>query len=119
MLDRDALALLDLGGDRLELRAHLLELRRRRDEQDDDLHVGVAALALDPAGGLEDRAHLHRVQARLHDAQADAAQAEHGVGLVQVVHLLQHALLLAHVLAALPPERHLDRERHLVGQELV
>ena len=36
---------------------------------------------------LDDRADLHRVQARLHDPEPHAAQAEHRVGLVQLVDL--------------------------------
>ena len=65
------------------------------------------------------RADLHRVQAGLHDPQAHAAEPQHRVGLVQLVHLLQQAFLVRDVLATRLRERHLDREVDLVGQELV
>ena len=94
VVELDALALQDLARDGLELGAHLLQLRRRRHQRDHDLDLRVAAVPLHLDRGLDDRAHLHRVQAGLHDAQAHAAQAEHRVHLVELVHLLEHALLL-------------------------
>src|SRR6266702_1718916 len=61
-------------------------------ERDHDLDDGVAAVALDLAGGLHDRPDLHGVQAWLDDAQAESAQAQHGVGLVEVVDLGEQLL---------------------------
>ena len=58
-----------LGRDRLELGAHLLQLADRRHQRDHDLDLRIAAGRAHLAGGLDDRPHLHRVQARLEDAR--------------------------------------------------
>ena len=119
VLQLDGLALQDVGRHRLQLVEHLAQLGSRRDQRDHDLDPRVEALLLHPGRRLADRADLHRVEAGLHDAQADAAQAEHRVRLVELVHLLEHALLLRDVLAALLAERDLHGQLDLVRQELV
>jgi hypothetical protein len=83
-------------GHRLELLAHLLQLRTGGDQRDHDLDHRVAAglLALD--GGLDDGPDLHGVQAGLDDPQANAAQAEHGVRLVQRLELVEQAAGVVH-----------------------
>ena len=80
----DALLLEDLGGDAADdggLVAHLLD---GGDERDHDFEVRFAAFLLDDDGGLDHGAHLHLGDLREGDAEAAAAQAEHGVGLVQL-----------------------------------
>ena len=119
MLERNVLPRLDLVRDRLQLVAHLPELRSRCDQRDHDLDLRVAAGRSRLTSRLDDRAHLHRVEAGPEDAQPDAAQPEHRVRLVQLPHLGQLALLLADVLTPFLSERHLDRERRQIRQELV
>ena len=63
--------------------AHLFD---GADERDHDLEVRFAAVILDVDGGLEDGARLHLGDLGERDAEAAAAQAEHGIDLVQLLH---------------------------------
>ena len=68
-----------------------LELGPRDRQRDHDLGVHLGALARHLRGGLEDRAHLHRVDLGVGDREAAAAVAEHRVELVQVLGALARA----------------------------
>ena len=81
-----------LGGHGAHRGDLVVELLLGADQRDHDLGVHVDALGLDVAGGLEDGARLHAGDLRVDDAQAAAAQAEHGVVLVQVVDLGGHVV---------------------------
>ena len=96
-----------------------LELLHVGDQRDHDLDARHAA-GPDPVGrGLQDRARLHLEQAGDDHAEAHAAQAEHRVLLVQLVHRLQHPQVALALLAARLGHRHAHRQLGDVGQELV
>ena len=71
----------DLFGDGLKLATHFLQLVDMADEGDHDLGMELLALLCQFAGGFEDGACLHDVDFGEEQAQAAAAQAEHGVHL--------------------------------------
>ncbi len=110
---------LDAGDDALGLLADDLQLLDGAHQRDHDLGARVA-LGVDPLGrGLGDRPHLHGEQAGDDQAQAHAAQAQHRVLLVQLVHGLQQAqVVLVGVLAGLG-ERDAHGQLGDVRQELV
>jgi len=69
-----------------------IELLLETDQRDHDLGVGLHAELLRLDGGLEHGARLHGGDLRIPDAEAAAAEAEHGVELVELVHAV-HDLL--------------------------
>ena len=83
----------DLGDDRLALLAHQLELAHGADQRHHDLRLGAQAARDQLGRGLAQGAHLQGEQAGQVDAQADAAQAQHGVLLVHTADLGQHRLV--------------------------
>ena len=78
-----------LGEDLLGLLADQLELLHRADERDHDLGPRVEALVDQGLGGLGERPHLQREQAGDDQPEADAAQPEHRVHLVQPADLVE------------------------------
>ncbi len=99
--------------------AHLLD---GADERNHDLGMRIAALALDRDRGLDDGARLHLGNLREGDAETAAAQAEHGVLLVQLFDASQQrAQLLELGRAGLGVLKVLnfDQQVFTLGQELV
>ena len=90
------------------------ELLDGADQRDHDLGEDLVALLLDLDGGLDDRADLHVADLGELDRQAAAAEAEHRVGLVE---LLDPALDLLDGDAELPGD--LGLAGLVVRQELV
>ena len=71
------------------MRAHADELLARHRERDHDLRDDARRLrSPTSAGGLEDRAHLHRVDLGVGDREAAAAVTEHRVELVEILDAL-------------------------------
>ena len=96
-----------------------VQLPHRGHQRDHDLRLGLAA-GLEPGRrGLEDRPGLHGEQVRDGDAEPDAAQAEHGVLLVQALDGGEQLAVALLALAARVRDGQLDRELGEVGQELV
>ena len=122
VVDRGALLLEDLCGDAADdggLIAHLLD---GADQRNHDFEVRIAALVLDVDGGLEDGARLHLGDLGEGDAEAAAAQAEHGVGLVQLLDARQQRaqfLELGRAGLGVFQVRDLDQQIFALGQELV
>ena len=106
-----------LGEHPLGLLARKLQLLHRADQRNHDLRLRVAAVAHPLRRGVRDRADLHGVEAGDDQAEADAAQAEHRVLLVQAAHRVEQFLVL--VRRVIAGQRDLDREVGEVGQELV
>ena len=112
------------AGLRLDLGQHLrrrlpgdLHLLHRRGQRDHDLRLRVLARLLQLGRGVRDRADLHVQQPGDDQDEPDAAQAQHGVLLVQAAHRVEQlAVLLGGLVAR---QRHLDRQVGEVGQELV
>ena len=63
-------------------------------ERDHDFRFDYNALLGHDASGFHDGPHLHLDDARHHDAQADAAQTQHGVGFPHAFDSLQHGFSL-------------------------
>ena len=80
---------------------------------------GVPWAAIRSAAASRDRARLHAEQAGDLDAEADAAQAEHRVLLVEPADVREQRRGVLVDLAALLGEGDLDAELGEVGQELV
>ncbi len=129
-LDHRAELVLDgrarLGGDllchRFELAAHLLQFVDMPDQRDHDLGLQFLALLRQFARGFEDGTRLHDVDLREEQAQAAAAQAQHGVHLAHGSHGFEHLALLCQLLfvaAQRLQARHLDQQLFIRGQELV
>src|SRR5215469_1797306 len=81
----DALLALHRLGDGHQLGLHGLQLGQRADQRDHDLRPGVHALVLQVAGRLDDGPDLHPGDLGVEDREADAAQAQHRVGLAQLL----------------------------------
>ena len=96
-----------------------LELLDVGHERHHDLDPRYAADLDARRGGLEDRARLHLEQSGDDDAETHAAQPEHRVLLVQLVHGLQHPQVALALLAARLGHRDPHRQLGDVGQELV
>ena len=118
-LELDARLLLDLLEGLLDAGADELDLGLESDERDHDLWLGVEALLLELGSGTSDGADLHDVELGVDDAQAAAAKAEHGVGLLEGVELSEQCALLGAVLAGALLLGDLDLEVARVVEELV
>ena len=77
-----------LGDDLLGERPEALELPRVGHERNHDLGLDLDSILRDAAGGLGDRAHLHRVDLGEGDAEPAAAMAQHRIELVQALELV-------------------------------
>ena len=66
-------------------------------QRDHDFRVDIHAVALDPHGRFQDGPNLHFGDLRHDDAQAVAAQAEHGIGFLQGLDPVEDVFLLAHL----------------------
>ena len=118
----DSLLLLHVLRHGLEQRVHLLQLCERADKRDHDLRTRIDPALAQVAGRLDDRAHLHARYLGKEDRQADAAQPEHRVRLVQVEHAREHAVelvQLGRLLVRRAQDRRLGDELLEIGQELV
>ena len=93
IVDINALFRHDLLGLVQEGRLLNLQLVDMRGQRDHDLGLDHHTILGAVAGRFEDRAHLHAGQAGEVNAQADAAQAQHGIGFVHGLHGRQHRFL--------------------------
>ena len=121
-VELDAGLLGDAGDDALDLLADDLELLDGSDEGNHNLGLGVKAALLEVGGSGRDGANLHLGELGVDDAQAAAAQAEHGVGLlegVQAGEKVTTGLELDVALAAVLGVGELDGVVARVVQELV
>ena len=85
VVDLDARLLHDLLGDGDGPLLEEGELLDRADQRDHDLGEDLLALLLDLDGRLDDGADLHVADLGVDDRQAAAAEAEHRVGLVELL----------------------------------
>src|SRR5688500_1962642 len=99
-LDHRAVEIVDL---RLLLREHrvgrvdgdlleVVELRLGAGQRDHDLGQDLHARLLRLDGRFDDRAHLHLEDLGIRHGETVAAVAEHGIGLVQLLHAVLHLL---------------------------
>ena len=114
--------LLDRFRDWLQLGVHRAQLGDRAGERDHDFRPRVDLALAQVGGRLHDRAHLHASDLGVEDRQAHAAQAQHRVGLVQLLDASQDLLPLGQsrrVFTGVLEMRRLADQLLEAGQELV